>query len=176
MRMPSITVRIVRPLDVSLVIHRSVGGATAEVVLPTGRGTLLLPSVQADDDENHRRGDAPQGLTKASVASTLRWFRVDAPQGFTKASAVLPGSMLGWGGYNAPNQVSANGLGFQFIANIDTGGSALGSVSLSGLNELHQELSSWIRRFCSWTQLILNQPLDLTDSGPGVIHPPRSAR
>lgn len=155
MRMPSITVRIVRPLDVSLVIHRSVGGATAEVVLPTGRGTLHLPSVQDGDDENH--------------------LRVDAPQGFTKASAVLPGSMLGWGGYNAPNQVSVNGLGFQFIANIDTGGSALGSVSLSGLNELHQELSSWIRRFCSWTQLILNQPLDLTDPAPGVIHPPSSA-
>lgn len=126
-----------------------------EVVLATGKGILHLPSIRDGDDESQ--------------------LRVDAPQGFTKASAVLPTSMLGWGGYNAPNQVAVNGLCFEFRANLDTGGRALESVSLSGLNELHQELSSWIGRFCSWTQLILNQPLDLSDPAPGVIHPPGSA-
>ena len=86
-----------------------------------------------------------------------------APEGFAKASSVLPQSMHGWGGYNAQDQVSVNGFGFQFPANIDTGGADLASVSVSGVTELHKEVSLWIQRFCSWTQLILNQPLDLSD-------------
>jgi hypothetical protein len=153
--MSLITARIVRPLDVPLIIHSSVGGATAEVVLSKVTGTLHVPLVLHGDDQGR--------------------LTVDAPEGFTKASPVLPNSMLGWGGYSAPNQASLNGLGFQFQANIDTAGRDFESLSVSGLDEIHQELSSWIRRFCRWTQLILNQPLDLSDPAPGVISLPSSA-
>ncbi|MCT9931812.1 DUF4145 domain-containing protein [Planotetraspora sp. A-T 1434] len=155
------TFRFILPLEVAAIISSQLLGTTTNIILKNLNGTLSLPIKRRNPDQGGGPTLAP-------------------PLGFERASNCMPNrkSWGDWTTYSPTNpenfQVSIEALAFTITTDDWTGEmrSDFSDHIASAPDELKSELQDWVKRFCSWTQLIVNQPLDLTDPIPGVIARP----
>ena len=152
---PPLDLRLVNALDVPLLVEPTRYDRSWEIAIPSvGEATLHLPSFVT--------GERPS---------------VTPPSGFERVSPDWIGSE-GWGRFVHPERVAQIGaLGFR--VSVDAGDIeseipefAEGFPRGELVDEMKTGCVSWRDRFCRFGQLLLNQPLDLTDPGPGIISRP----
>jgi hypothetical protein len=152
---PPLDLRLVIALDVPLLVEPIRFDPGWDITIPSvGEATLHMPSFAA--------GDGPS---------------VTPPSGFERVSPDWIGSE-GWGRFVHPERVAQIGA-LGFCVSIDAGdieseipGFTEGFLRGELVDEIKTGCVTWRDRFCRFGQLLLNQPLDITDPGPGIISRP----
>ena len=157
-RIRELLLKAVVPLQVPLIASYECTGRVFAIETKFGSARIAFPEVRESEAREHRYIGSPSGFDRVGVDR-------------------LPGSR-GWGdfwGSGKTSTVAFEAVGFSMATpnssqiEIDEGCLGEGYVYIDTVNE---EFLEWIRRFCQWAQIILNQPLDLSDPVPGVLSDP----
>ena len=151
----NMTLRIVRPLDVGVIVDADALGMVEPLQIRSLHGSVALPR-----------------FSEGSVV---------APYGFERSEIFPDGPFSSWGGWTkgfqerGTGQVKIESLGFELQisrARVDIPPEIFDQGYVKGLHDVHQEISAWLARLRRWGQLMFGQPLDLRDPTPGVLSHP----
>lgn len=144
------------PLDVGLICRADLLGQSFAVEVAGVGGRLVLPRLS----ETARSNGTPL---------------VDPPAGFERIQhTMLPDG--GWGAFTAgtvpDGQVGIGALGFEFAldpAVMQVAPEEFPSSYLRGTDPLINQTRDWLRRLMRWSQVLTNQPTDLSDPSPLLV-------
>jgi hypothetical protein len=152
---PPLDLRLVLALDVPLLVEATRFGRAWDIDIPSvGEATLHMPSFETGAESS-----------------------VTPPLGFERVPPQWIGEQ-GWGRFvHGEHVAQIAALGFHVSVDAEDIGSEIPEFSESFLrgdliDKMKAGCVSWRDRFCRFGQLLLNQPLDLTDPGPGIINKP----